>query len=323
VPTMLLTAVGMVETVRWVARRAGPQAAAAPILLIILAFWLMGRATWHDYFDVWAQQEGIAWQYSAAPSHAARYLEQAADSRAILINTLGIEDADPIIFDGILDRTDLVVRWVDTGQALVMPAGENETRILLAANRWIDSSLSAFAHMDPQPYYADENISLYETDASKWEEGESTAVYTLAASAPGPTTDNLQTPTEPVTYPDRLQLRAAYITQPALHPDDTLTFLTDWDILQDGEAVSLAFFVHLLDENQNLVAQQDGLGFPPHSWHAGDRMVHVHHLQTAVDLPPGTYWVQLGLYRRETGERWLLADGLSDRLVLGPIQIAP
>lgn len=324
VPAMLLTAVGLVETVRWVTRRGGPQAAAAPLLLIILAFWLIGRMTWHDYFHIWPQQELIAIQYNVSPSAAARTLEHDADGRAVLINTRGIEDADPIIFDSILDRTDLTVRWVDTGLALVMPAGQTQTRILLGANRWIDGDLSAFAGMNPHPLYADTAIALYETELANWQEREATAVYTLPITTTNPTANSLQPLLSgPVSFQDTLQLRGAYLPANTLHPGDTLTFLTDWHIRQDGVAVSLAFFVHLLDKNHTIVAQQDGLGFPPHSWRAGDRLVHVHHLQTGADLPPGPYWVQFGLYRRETGERWLFDDGRHDRLIIGPLDVQP
>lgn len=322
-PTMLLTAVGMVETVRWLVRRAGPQAAAAPLVLFILAFYLLGRLTWHDYFHVWPQQELIAIQYNVSPSTAARILEEQADGRAVLMNTRGIEDADPIIFDSILDRTDLEIRWVDTGMALVMPAGQSETRILLGANRWIDGALSHFANLQPQPYFANEYVALYETRAADWRAMASTAVYTLPASAAGPTTAVLEQPSTAPTFAESVQLRAVYLPTAVMKPGDTLTFLTDWNILQDGEAVSLAFFVHLLDQNDKLVAQQDGLGFPPHSWRRGDRMLHVHYLPTTIDLPPGTYGVQFGLYRRETGERWLLDNSLHDRLVIGPIEVGP
>jgi 4-amino-4-deoxy-L-arabinose transferase-like glycosyltransferase len=324
VPVMLLTAVGMTESVRWLARRTNPYVTAVPILLILLALWLLGRATWQDYFHVWPQQAEIPAQYGALPSVAARVLETEADDRPVLLNTRNIEDADPIIFGSILDRTDLVTRWVDTGMALVMPAGETETRLLLGAERWIDSTLSEFANLNPQPYLANEYVALYETKLANWEEVEGTAVYPLPASASGPTADILnQPPLTTPTFQESLKLRGVYLPETTIQPGEMVTFLSDWDILQDGQAISLAFFVHLLDENHNLVAQQDGLGFPPHSWHTADRMVHVHHLQTTADLPAGTYWIQFGLYRRETGERWLLDDGLSDRLVIGPVVVLP
>jgi hypothetical protein len=81
--------------------------------------------------------------------------------------------------------------------------------------------------------------------------------------------------------------------------------------------------MHLLNENGDIVGQQDGLGFPPHSWQAGDEFAHVHHITVPDDLPAGPYWLQFGLYNRNNGERWPLWDGqnqpVGDRILLGPL----
>ena len=92
----------------------------------------------------------------------------------------------------------------------------------------------------------------------------------------------------------------------------------------DGEPASLATFAHLLDASGQIVAQQDGLGYPPHTWRVGDIFTQAHHLSLDASLPPGQYWLQLGLYRRETGNRWLLLDGngdpLADRILI-PVEV--
>ena len=58
----------------------------------------------------------------------------------------------------------------------------------------------------------------------------------------------------------------------AARPGEELTLLTSW---QTGPArfLSLAMFVHLLDAAGNIVAQDDGLGYPPHTWQPGDRFI--------------------------------------------------
>lgn len=322
---MLLTAIGMTSMIDLVSQRGGRRARLASFLLIALTLGLIGSATWRDYFHVWPQQELIPTQYNAAATTAGRYFDQDNDPRPVLVNTRSIEDADPITFSSVQDRPDLVTRWVDTGQALVMPAGYLETRLLLGTDRWIDSALSAFAGLDLQPYESHEYFALYDMKLANWQKPVTAPVYHLPVSEPGPTNAILDQPPPPAPFAfrDSLRLRGVYLPVTTIRPGDDLAFLTNWDILQDGEAISLAFFVHMLDENYQVVAQQDGLGFPPHSWYTGDRMVHVHHLQTAVSLFPGTYWVQFGLYRRETGERWLLNDELGDRLVIGPITVQP
>ncbi len=105
----------------------------------------------------------------------------------------------------------------------------------------------------------------------------------------------------------------------AAQPGAELTLLTSW---QTGPArfLSLAMFVHLLDASGNIVAQDDGLGYPPHTWQPGDRFLQLARLPLPPDLPPGDYTLQFGLYDRATGARWpvLNADGqpAGDRLLL-------
>lgn len=324
VPAMILTAVGMAHSSRWLQHRfpARQTAVFTAVALTLSLAWL-GWASWRDYFGQWPQQPLIPIQYNVAVSVAARTLDAQADGRAVLVNSRSIEDADPIIFDAILNRTDLDVRWVDTGMALVMPAQQSETRILLGTERWIDAALSEFAQMEPQPYFSHDDVALYQTHADHWQAPPATAVYALPITATTPLAPFAQQPLTNPTFADRLQLQAAYLPTAVGDPNQPFTLLTDWHILQDGEAGSLAFFVHLLDDDGNLVAQQDGLGFPPHSWQAGDRLVHLHRLQPSQPLAAGDYWIQLGLYRRETGQRWLLAGDQHDRLLLGPFTIRP
>jgi hypothetical protein len=83
-------------------------------------------------------------------------------------------------------------------------------------------------------------------------------------------------------------------------------------------------FVNLLNENGELAAQRDGLGYPLHTWRPGDRFVHVHHISTDASLPAGKYWIQLGFYESETGQRWLIRDDssvLGDRLLVGTVDV--
>ena len=86
---------------------------------------------------------------------------------------------------------------------------------------------------------------------------------------------------------------------------DSVTAVTAWSVLQDGVPKSLSFFTHVLNQNGEIVGQQDGLGYPPHSWKEGDRFVQKHHVALNSDLPPGQYWLQFGLYWRETDQRWV------------------
>ncbi len=63
-------------------------------------------------------------------------------------------------------------------------------------------------------------------------------------------------------------------------------------------------FVHLLDPDDNLIAQADSPpangAYPTSLWDPGEIIVDEHAIG---DLPPGHYTLQVGLYQPETGER--------------------
>jgi hypothetical protein len=66
-------------------------------------------------------------------------------------------------------------------------------------------------------------------------------------------------------------------------------------------------FVHVLDEEGQIVAQQDRppyFGMAPTSlWQAGDVIRDPFRIDLSPDLPPGTYTVSAGLYDPESGSR--------------------
>ena len=70
---------------------------------------------------------------------------------------------------------------------------------------------------------------------------------------------------------------------------------------------SYDIFIHILDENNQIVAQADtppvgGLA-PTNRWQPGDIVRDQHTIQRPADLPPGTYTLRLGFFLRETGQR--------------------
>jgi hypothetical protein len=80
----------------------------------------------------------------------------------------------------------------------------------------------------------------------------------------------------------------------------------------------LTMFIHAIDSNGEVVAQEDRLDAPSEEWHSGDLIVQVQRFT----LPPsaGTVWLELGLYRSDTGERLpVLVDGqiVDSRVLLG------
>ncbi len=61
----------------------------------------------------------------------------------------------------------------------------------------------------------------------------------------------------------------------------------------------LVLFTHLLDLEGTIISQADRLDAPSWQWKAGDRFAQIHELTIPAETPPGSYWLAIGLYRRE------------------------
>jgi hypothetical protein len=77
----------------------------------------------------------------------------------------------------------------------------------------------------------------------------------------------------------------------------------------------VAVFVHLLDPQGNLVAQNDAFDAVLDALAAGDIVVQVHTIRLPASLPEQTYRLQAGVYRRDTGQRLPLNIGSQDNLI--------
>ncbi|RMF04729.1 MAG: hypothetical protein D6768_02525, partial [Chloroflexi bacterium] len=66
-------------------------------------------------------------------------------------------------------------------------------------------------------------------------------------------------------------------------------------------------FVHLLDENDQMVAGSDSQPlngrYPTTIWQADETIPDTHTLPLPQNLPPGTYRLALGLYHQPSGQR--------------------
>jgi 4-amino-4-deoxy-L-arabinose transferase-like glycosyltransferase len=334
-PVMFLAAVPMAELGQWMARQGGRYGVALAVAITVFCLGLTGSATWRDYFTQWPAVPETREPLNHNIMAIARYLENEADhNQPVVISSAHIEDSAPYIVGVSLDRRDLVVRWVDTGQALALPAGHETARLLVTADRWLDDDLRAFLDIPVDPVQQVEEFTAYDVTYSGWPSEGMMPVYFLAPGAAWPGNLHLNVLTEPYPYvfcgcraedTGLVALESLQLMNNEVQPGQVVTVVTTWRIERDGQAVSLASFTHLVDRSGQLVGQQDGLGYPPHSWHTGDRFAQVHHLSFDPDLTPGHYWLQLGLYRRETGNRWLVVDQagapIADRLVWGPIPV--
>lgn len=70
----------------------------------------------------------------------------------------------------------------------------------------------------------------------------------------------------------------------------------------------VSIYAHLIAPDGTLIAAGDALGAAPEVWLRGDRLIQQHVLE-APAADPGVYEIWLGLYRLDTGERYLTEAG--------------
>jgi len=328
-PIAFLAALSIGEGVTWLwqrrtLRQGRQYAVLASLIGVGIVVWV-GWAAWHDYTTVWPQVKQDDWErnYNVHINAIVNTVQDDASSLPAVISSHSIEDAHPTIVGVTLERDDVPLYWVDTTQALVMPAGYEEARLFVTTRRWIDSDLSAYIGLSEMPATYEPYFSLIELRFPTWDT-DASPVYVIPTGAAFPM--DLQTatwPTLPADFDGKVQLVAVKDLPTSLPAGQPITFFTAWEVLQSDKGRALAMFVHVLNNSGELVAQQDGLGYPLVSWRPGDRFLHVHHIATDANLPEGEYWLQIGIYERSDGRRWQIRDGdsVGDRLIVGSLHL--
>lgn len=95
-----------------------------------------------------------------------------------------------------------------------------------------------------------------------------------------------------------VQLLGARVATP-LRAGEVVPVTIGWAALQPIEA-SYTGFVHLVDQEGRIVAQDDHLPLrgqrPTDAWVGGEVVEDGYELRLPADLPPGDYWLEIGLY---------------------------
>jgi len=112
-----------------------------------------------------------------------------------------------------------------------------------------------------------------------------------------------------------------------LTPGDELGLTFYWRALCPI-AENYTVFVHLLDANGEVLAQDDklpGLDYATIFWSEGEVVQDQYRLKTDIHTPPGSYRVEVGLYRALDGQRLPIRDAsdnaVGDRWILAQVQV--
>jgi hypothetical protein len=286
----------------------------APVVVAGVAVISLGQtaiATWHDYFDVWGSDKDVRFQYSAAYAEIATALKSSPDTSPVAVSGFFIEDADPIIFEQALNRSDIPVRWFDARDAIIAADDAPVERLAIPAYTPLAEELESrfLNHVEPIAWSKD--FKIYPFDAAQFRA--QIATWPMCVECPA-------------RFNDQIELTGLQQPDRVARTDEVLPVLTAWRVLGESQPGSTAIFIHLLDEHDQIVAQDDRLGVPRHTWQPGDEFVQVHRLNIE-NVSPGKYRLALGLYNRADNTRWAATDRLGqplgDRIILGELEVTP
>jgi hypothetical protein len=119
-----------------------------------------------------------------------------------------------------------------------------------------------------------------------------------------------------------------YNIESGFRPGDGIHLTLFWRALQDMEK-DYTVFTHLVDDGENIWGQKDNPpvdGFYPTSqWEEGEIVRDQYDLIISADARPGDYWLEVGMYLAETGDRLAIVDGneniVRDKVLLEKIKV--
>jgi hypothetical protein len=119
-----------------------------------------------------------------------------------------------------------------------------------------------------------------------------------------------------VDFGGQITLLGHDLTPANPRPGDAMTVTLYWEATQPL-GTDYSAFVHLVDEQMNIYAQQDSLNpgrYPTHLWQSGEYNKDVHEVEIPAGTPPGEYLLGVGLYDPTTMIRLPISEEAGQRI---------
>jgi 4-amino-4-deoxy-L-arabinose transferase-like glycosyltransferase len=268
----------------------------------ILLLWAIGWTLWAT-FRLWPANEEVQFVWQQALTEASAFLDNSPENGPVAIGGWTPESMDPPTIELSLRREDLVLRFFDPGRALIIPApGSGPARIVRPAILPLEPALEAALTNQGVAGRPIASFVLYEAPLLVWH-----------PAIPNDT-----------AFGDELVFLGHDALAPCTAegaPADVcrLELLTYWQVERPAGG-ERRIFLHLVDEEGNLIAQDDGLGAPAAYWQPGDVILQRHSL-----IVPGgsrSYSLRLGVYDPGSGARLMTGAG-KDSVLLPPFSGLP
>lgn len=305
--------------------------------ILALAFALNAGLTYRDYFVEWAADPNVRYTFQTSITEAAHYLDASDDTIPTVMAGLSIHDIDPLTLAVNLRRHDLAVRWCDTRGALVLPTGNEPTRLLVPDVVPLDPALAdqlARYTAPPEVHALDDGaraFTLYRVERmDEWRAHIASLSVSLTVVTspeveflPGDPQGLRRPHPLPINLGNQFDFLGYEWLSKGFAPGGQVDLLTYWRVRGplDGRR---KIFVHLLDAQGQVRGGHDGLDAGLSNLRTGDVIVQLHRFWVAADAQSGEHQVELGLYDLATEQRLaVFEDGtpVADRLLLGAVEV--
>lgn len=306
-PGLIATTVVPVEYL-WTQIARFPRARVAYGALIVFLGISIYARTAFDMFDIWIDHPGVYWMTLAFYDGAGKYIHHSPDAAPANYVMDVYTDWRQHNVTRVAARSDVQMRF-SIKNALVFPNDQRGLRVAfqnLAAPP--PELLAPFVELG-HPIYVDPRVDpegnrplqIYSVPVAKLNErmtrAKSNAVFLPSSN----------TRIESFSISDWLEFSGYEVPNPSARRGQTLNVLTYWRVLHVPP--DLAIFLHLLDSNNNVVAQYDGFDVVTHDLKPDDIVVQLHALELPVNLPSATYRFEIGAYTRADEKRLSLSSG--------------
>jgi hypothetical protein len=246
-------------------------------LLAILFFYYVGW-TAQSLFKTWPQHEEVRFVWQAALTEAAAYLDASPDKGPVALGGWTPESMDPPTMALALRRDDLALRYFHPSRTLVLPtaAGGQTIRVIRPTSLPLDPLLEA-------------KLSAW---GASVQSKDSFTLYSLP-SLPAPE------PQFPADIVLGHQLRFLGYDLHLASPAASLSIVTYWQVTAPADGPR-RLFLHLVDSNGRLMAQDDGLEAPALYWRPGDILLQRHSLSWPSAGFSQAFHLRLGVYDPES-----------------------
>lgn len=225
-----------------------------------------------------------------------------------------------------INRSDLDVRWHDCRYSLIIPSGGQ----FIFAHPDIEPLTDFLGRYLKKPWLTDAHPiaglnGVLQVDARAALVQQQLQWNQLAVAWP-PEATVTTTAKLPIDFDHAVNLIGYKIAAQSVKPGEDVVVITYWRVT-GSLASDLTLFTHLYRTPTEVLAQQDQLDVAPDDLQPGDVFIQQHEfIKIPPDTPAGSYWIGVGLYHRETGQRLQIEIGdqhVADRIFLTQVQVQP